>query len=306
LVDIPNHRSSHKTPTPRGGGLAIILSLLLALIIAWTTGNISISIKSFFVYLSVIILMMILGYISDIIYIPVVIRLIFQIAIAAIAVLTLPIAQEFSLIFFSISGWLLSLLFIIWLVTNINYFNFMDGLNGFSGFQAITASFVLLYLGHIILNDLITNTATFLILALVVFLNHNLKGRLFLGDVGSYTIGFLIILLSLFDARLIIPVALTFSWFIFDATITILRRIVCHQAWCQSHRSHFYQRANIIGYSHQQVSLIGLVFFLIFSALGITYFYTEDLLLIFLALMICSCLACIIKKKEITIKENKS
>ncbi|HCC23192.1 TPA: hypothetical protein DF272_03370 [Candidatus Falkowbacteria bacterium] len=305
LIDKPNHRSSHSEPTPRGGGLIIMIGLIAGLIVFWLTGQIDFSPVQFIAYLSVILSMTALGVISDIVYIPIVLRLLCQFFIAAIAVFLLPVADLLVLGPLSLNGIWLALIFIVWIVANVNFFNFMDGLDGYAGFQTLIVCCLLLYLGYTTGSALIVSTVSIIIISLIIFLNSNLKSKIFLGDVGSYTLSFILILLSLFHPSFIIPVILAFSWFLFDATITLLRRIISGQAWFQSHRTHFYQRANIIGYSHQQISFTFLIFYLIFAGLGAAYFHTPNPMLIFLSVLICCCIACFIKTKEKQLLSNK-
>lgn len=159
------------------------------------------------------------------------------------------------------AGWIVGLL---WLSGYTNAFNFMDGINGLAGFQAlITAA------GTGLLGGLTTGEwdAAPVLFAWIVagaaagFLPHNFpRARMFMGDVGSAPLGFLLAVLVLWTAHrlggwLLLPLLLLHTNFVLDTGITLARRVARGEVWFRPHREHFYQRLLRSGRSHAEVTL---------------------------------------------------
>jgi len=152
----------------------------------------------------------------------------------------------------------------LWMVGYTNAFNFMDGINGIAAGQAVVTGLGMALLGGLTLGSF---ESTPVVLSLVVsgaalgFLPHNFPtARMFMGDVGSAPLGFLLAGLVLWFAKtagwwLIIPLALLHANFALDTGATLLRRICRGQRWHEAHREHFYQRLVRAGKSHAFVML---------------------------------------------------
>jgi UDP-N-acetylmuramyl pentapeptide phosphotransferase/UDP-N-acetylglucosamine-1-phosphate transferase len=158
-------------------------------------------------------------------------------------------------------GWLLTVLYTVWM---INLYNFMDGMDGFAGGMAVFGFGALAVLGA--RADLLGFAAVAAIIAAAAlgFLTRNFPpARIFLGDVGSSVLGLLAAAMTLWGARLgLFPLWvgwLIFSPFIVDATWTLLRRIANRERFWQAHRSHHYQRLVLAGWSHRRTLLWGYV-----------------------------------------------
>lgn len=209
IIDLPNNRSSHKLPTPRGGGVVVAiisqLTIILLYLLELLSGNI-------FLALSCSFILAILGFIDDLINLSIKIRLFFQFIISFIALLSIlfiffsPCGSQFlglGLRFLRAESLglglgalgilkLLGLLFL--LVWSINLFNFMDGTDGLAGVEAI---FVLCLGGiliYLITNNIHFSSYLFLISFIILgFLKFNWPpAKIFMGDAGSYFLGFLI------------------------------------------------------------------------------------------------------------------
>ncbi len=259
IMDRPNERSLHSTPTPRTGGLAICLGgglgiLALALLVGVSAELVWIAAATLIVGL--------VSFIDDRTPLPARTRLLAQ-AFAASLLLAgglSPNAIDWpggELALHSGWAWLAGLLFIVWMS---NLYNFMDGMDGFAGGMAVFGFGtlgVLAYLG---------GDALFAALCWVVaaaaggFLVWNFPpARIFMGDTGSSTLGLLAAALSLWgDGRGLFPLwiaALVFSPFIVDSTLTLIRRTAQGKRIWEAHRSHYYQRLVQAGWSHRRTTL---------------------------------------------------
>ena len=267
ILDHPNARSSHDTPTPRGGGLAVVPIVLIAWIVAAGADLPA----GLIVILAGAWALAVLSWIDDLRSLPAALRLAVQAAIVAVAVNWLraqgPVFQGL------LPGWLDSLAAAILWLWFLNLFNFMDGIDGISGVETICIGGGLAILAIVAADK--APPALFgatLAAAAAGFLVWNWHpARIFLGDVGSVPIGFLLgfLLLALAARGLWAPALILPAYYLADATITISRRALRGERVWQAHAEHFYQRAVQSGRSHAQVSLaiLGANFVLIGLAL---------------------------------------
>jgi UDP-N-acetylmuramyl pentapeptide phosphotransferase/UDP-N-acetylglucosamine-1-phosphate transferase len=247
----PNARSSHKVPTPQGGGIAVVGAALLvsaAVLLALDS-----PLTSFLVVAAAAIGLALVGAIDDIRPLPAIFRLLFQIVAVAAIVLasgvrilpeTVPLTMEQALLIFG--G--------VWFV---NLVNFMDGLDWITVAEMapITAFIAVLWLLGFPPAPAIV--AASLCGALIGFAPFNRPvARLFLGDVGSLPIGLLVgwMLLHLAGTGGLAAALLLPLYYLMDATITLLRRLARHEKVWEAHRSHFYQKATDNGFSALEVS----------------------------------------------------
>jgi UDP-N-acetylmuramyl pentapeptide phosphotransferase/UDP-N-acetylglucosamine-1-phosphate transferase len=251
IVSIPNERSLHVNPTPVGGGLAIVITWYIGITILFFNGVIENTL--YFALLSGGILA-IISFIDDIIGLKPVIRLCFHFITAIIAFIFLhglrPLiipGVEFNYNF------LIYPLAVIGIVWFINLFNFMDGVDGFAALEATTICLVIYLLSGNVINLL-------LIACISGFLFWNLpKAKIFMGDVGSTQLGFVLIVLGIYFHNTfqfsILNWIMLSSPFWFDATLTLYRRWRKGENLSQAHRKHAYQRIVQYGFSHMKVNL---------------------------------------------------
>ncbi len=160
----------------------------------------------------------------------------------------------------SLPVWLgagLSLICTVWMV---NLYNFMDGMDGFAGGMAVIGFGGFAALGWLAGNDPYFWTSLIVAVAAAGFLAYNFPpARIFMGDVGSSTLGFLAAALSLWGVRDgVFPIwtaLLVFSPFVVDATVTLVARLVRGEKVWQAHRSHYYQRLVQLGWGHRRTVL---------------------------------------------------
>ena len=152
----------------------------------------------------------------------------------------------------------------LWLAGYTNAFNFMDGINGLAASQAAFTGLGMALLTSVVSGPPISAPLLLSVIlagAALGFLPHNFpKTRMFMGDVGSAPLGFLLATLVLWSARdygwsLLIPLALLHANFVLDTGITLVRRIIRRERWYAAHREHFYQRLVRSGKSHAFVTL---------------------------------------------------
>jgi len=258
LLDNPNQRSSHKNPTPRGGGIAILVCQAIAFII-FHFFNITSFHYSF--YLAIIIIAVI-SFIDDKLNLSARIRFLVHILAALLVVyytgglikLPFPDPLNFSLAWFSYPVTL------IWILGTMNIFNFLDGIDGYAGVQIIIYA-----LGLGIFFPEIWPLALVLGLSSLGFLFSNWHpAKIFMGDVGSASIGFMFAILPLYLSQNMdiapyksVFYAVCFLWFFLsDGAFTIIRRVIRGEKVWEAHRSHLYQRLNIVGWSHDKITLL--------------------------------------------------
>jgi UDP-N-acetylmuramyl pentapeptide phosphotransferase/UDP-N-acetylglucosamine-1-phosphate transferase len=253
LFDIPNERSSHAVPTPRGGGIAVLGALLLVWIGLGITGRAPLRIGAMAPGAA---LVAAVSWIDDVRGVSPALRLLAQGAAVAVGLALLP---EGGGILPDRLGPApaIAALGLLWLWF-VNLFNFMDGIDGLAGSEAAAIGGGLaLYAG--IGNGVDSGLAALgasLLGAAAGFLVWNWSpARIFLGDVGSvplgYGLGFLLLDLALsghWKIALILPL-----YFLADATLTLGRRLVRGERIWLAHRRHFYQCAVQRGLSHAAV-----------------------------------------------------
>ena len=246
----PNARSSHKVPTPQGGGIAVVGASLIvagAILVALDPPG------SFLVVAAAAIGLALVGAVDDIRPLPAGFRLLLQVVAVATVVTVgggrvlpdIPLLAEQAILIFG--G--------VWFV---NLVNFMDGLDWITVAEMvpITGFVALLWLTDV-LPPQAAILAAALCGALLGFAPFNKPvARLFLGDVGSLPIGLLVgwMLLHLARTGTLAAALLLPLYYLMDATITLLRRLRRRERVWEAHRSHFYQKATDNGFSALSVS----------------------------------------------------
>lgn len=256
LIDVPNMRSSHTRPTPRGGGIGIVLGAAAAMVVCFLAGII----ESSFKYTAIIggfLAAALLGFYSDKHNISALSRIVLQVLIVVITIGMIGCPKSLSIGGFIIrTGCMATVYGSIWLVAAINFYNFMDGIDGLAAAQGVISGIAIALFGVVLDNGPLIPMGLVLSGASAGFLLLNFPpARIFMGDAGSYALGFYIASFSLIDKRLVIPIVMVLGVFIFDTVVTLTKRIVRGEEWYQAHREHFYQRAVKLGYSHLQVTL---------------------------------------------------
>lgn len=273
VVDIPNARSSHDVPTPRGGGLSIVVVFLGAVFLLGVVGKLEARTA-----LAIALgggTVAAIGFVDDHRHVPAFWRFIVQ-TIAAVLVLAalggLPDIQLGNkVVDLGLTGDSLAVLFMVWFT---NLFNFMDGIDGIAASEAICiagGAFLLLLLRGGVDSALLV----VLVASSLGFLVWNWPpAKIFMGDVGSAFLGFVLIAVAILTS--LEGSVSIWSWlilggaFIVDATFTLIARIIRRQDWVSAHRSHAYQKASRRFDSHGRVTT-GVVFVNVFWLLPLAY-----------------------------------
>lgn len=259
LLDQPNERSLHATPTPRTGGLAICVALLVGWMVSlWLPQTEGLPVQ----ILSGAIVVAGISILDDRYGLSQWLRLLVQLGAALLLIRGGFIIQGEILPGWALaSGLGLTLLTVVMTLWLTNLYNFMDGMDGFAAGMAVIGFGTLALLGWGQGDGLFTAASLTVCAVAAGFLWFNFPpARIFMGDSGSTTLGFLAAAFAVWGSRRgVAPVWLTlvvFSPFVVDATVTLLRRALRGEAVWRAHRSHYYQRLVQSGWSHRRTVLV--------------------------------------------------
>lgn len=260
LVQSPNERSSHKVPTPSGGGVSIAIAGVLAGLFLLPGSDIS-----FWVALTAGAVAGIMGLLDDLYDLPSLLRLAIQFlligSLLASAGPLPPLATPFG----ALPAWLLYCLMALVGVWWINLFNFMDGIDGIATTEAIFFAGGVLALalaaGLALGSDATATWMLALVGASLGFLMLNWPpARIFMGDAGSNFLAVALFgtMLSLLVSGWIDYAAATIlvATFVADATVTLSNRMIDRQRWFAAHRTHAYQKLSRYWGSHTKVTIL--------------------------------------------------
>lgn len=263
VLDMPNARSSHQRPTPRGGGIAFVISFLVGLGALWLWGGVAdrvaVALAGAGAWIALV------GFLDDHGHIQARWRLLAHFAGAAWILAWLggapPLALGADAVQLGAVGIVLAALYLVWL---LNLYNFMDGIDGIASVEAICVTVGAAALYVLVGQPGLAGTSLVLGAAVAGFLVWNFPpARIFMGDGGSGFLGIILGALSL-QAGWDAPV-LFWGWlillgvFVVDATTTLLRRLLRGEKVYEAHRTHAYQYASRRWKSHKVVTLSVLV-----------------------------------------------
>jgi UDP-GlcNAc:undecaprenyl-phosphate GlcNAc-1-phosphate transferase len=251
-VDNPNHRSSHTSPVPRGGGASIVAGVLIGAVIGYWHLNLAPPLYAV-VSAGSMAAMMAVGLVDDLRSLSSRIRLAVQLALSLTVASALMVG--FSADVFALMG------IAFGVAALVNAFNFMDGINGISGLVAASVASWLAGCSLVWGGDRgLTIACAVVACSAVAFLPWNmLRARVFLGDSGSYGLGFALSVLSAWAWLSGVPlIVATAPLFIYMADVlwAMGSKLRAGLAWDAPHRRHAYQRLSDGGWSHQKVALI--------------------------------------------------
>jgi UDP-N-acetylmuramyl pentapeptide phosphotransferase/UDP-N-acetylglucosamine-1-phosphate transferase len=251
IVDRPNIRSSHAVVTVRGGGVGVVA--VVATIIVLSSRQ---PIQCFGLFVPFLAIAGI-SFVDDIRGVAPQLRFVLQAAAAGVGLWTLSgIITADTVILMAVS--------VVWVVGYTNAFNFMDGINGIAGVQGVMTGLATAFVGAAVGLPL-THPAIIIAAgvagAALGFLPHNFPAaKIFMGDVGSAPLGFLLAALTFWIACstqwwVLFWLGLLHANFVLDTAITMARRAIRGDRLHEAHREHFYQRLVRAGYSHTFVTL---------------------------------------------------
>lgn len=260
IIDTPKNRSCHTVPTPRTGGMAILPGALIGIAICFRAT------PAFLLAAGVGALVAAISFLDDLFDLRSLPRLIVHLVVttAAVYIIDMPVVDlglpylDFELP--HLVGMAIAILFV---VAFVNFFNFMDGINGLAAAQGILGGLALAMLLRMsgVVNSVVVASA--LAGACLGFLPHNFpRAKIFMGDMASTTIGFSLAMLTLVGATRgptsvsWIAMLLPLGVFIYDATFTLIKRIIRGENFIKPHREHHYQLLIRCGWSHTRVTLL--------------------------------------------------
>jgi UDP-N-acetylmuramyl pentapeptide phosphotransferase/UDP-N-acetylglucosamine-1-phosphate transferase len=248
IIDQPNERSSHATPTPRGAGLAVATAAVTALI-----GTIGVAAVVGVVLCSLA--LGVIGFVDDRRTVSPAARLTAQlllpVSVLALLLDDMPISNWWT--------WVFGLGVALWTATYVNAFNFMDGVNGMAVAQTAVAGFGFALMGVRWSSPVLELLGLVIAGTALGFAPYNVpRARLFLGDVGSYFIGSWLALTAVVALRAQVPpevVAAPFVLYLVDTGLTLARRRRRGVSLFTAHREHAYQQLVQSGWSHVSVAI---------------------------------------------------
>jgi len=258
IMDHPNERSLHSAPVPRAGGVAILAAFfvgvgLMALLLEMSVPP---------VLLLCALIVAVISFLDDCYSLGAALRFFIHFCTAVIFViygyqlelLELP-GLEWQ--WYGTIALIISCLLIVWL---INLYNFMDGMDGFAAGMAIVGFSCFALLGWQAGHQLFMCASLIVAGAVSGFVLFNFPpAKIFMGDTGSSTLGFLVAAFSLWASEeKTFPIwiaLLVFSPFIVDASVTLFRRLLVGERVWEAHKSHFYQRLVQVGWGHKKTVL---------------------------------------------------
>lgn len=258
IIDNPNDRSSHSVPTPRGGGVAVVCSYLLALAVLMYSQQLEIHIGITLIIAGFMIAL--LGFLDDHGHINSMLRLAIHFFVAIGIVVSLGGFTEVTVFNGLKLGFIANIIAVLFLVWLLNLYNFMDGINGIASIEAITTTVSMAIL-YYLLNISLSPDLLWLLAACVFgFLLWNFpKAKIFMGDACSGFLGLTLGILALIALKENLP--LFCAWiiclgvFIVDATYTLIKRVLNGYKMYDAHRSHSYQILSRKWNSHTPVTL---------------------------------------------------
>ncbi|MGC1181697.1 MraY family glycosyltransferase [Legionella sp.] len=279
LMDKPNDRSMHSKPMIRGGGFVFISLCLLSLpVLCYLTQT---SIYSQWVLALGILIIATVSFLDDLYHLSVKPRFLAQ-GVVALLIAFFIKPEQLNFVFFSInySVFIIPFVFVMGLWA-INHFNFMDGLDGFCACQAVFLFAVYATLFAIHGSSFYQSFCLILAFSLIGFLIFNFPpAKLFMGDIGSATLGLITFCIALIaQQQFQVPILYWFmlnGLFLFDATCTLIRRMIKKEQWSTPHKKHAYQRLRQSGISVHMILfgqlLINCFFFILVFLLNMRFF----------------------------------
>lgn len=257
ILDHPNARSSHERPTPRGGGLGVVLAFVAGMVVLYLTARYArIAEAQFLGVIAAALAIAAIGLVDDVRDLSARLRLAAQGGAAVVAVASGLVVQRLAIPWVGVAelGWLGVALTLVWIVGCTNAVNFMDGLDGLVGGTLLIVSVSLALIAALQGGWFVYAASLFLAAGFAGFLPFNLhRARIFMGDVGSQFAGFTLAVLAVaasrFDGQqlsfLIVP--LLMFGLLFDAGFTLARRALMRERLAEGHRTHLYQLAQRSG-----------------------------------------------------------
>ena len=260
LLDMPNNRSSHTVPTPRGGGIAVTIAMCIGMaVVAYFPDEsywVNLPLKhEIWLLLGSALALMGISLLDDIKGLSPIIRLLAHLVVAGVVIGSSNQDALYCGGLFPL--WLDRIVATLLLAWFINLYNFMDGIDGITGVETILIALGLLVMAYVgSLPVIIGYWSVIVLFAALGFLFFNWHpAKIFLGDSGSVPLGLIVGWLLLktaaegaYFAALILPL-----YYLIDSGFTLIKRVIMGKKPWEAHREHLYQKAVQLGANHAQV-----------------------------------------------------
>jgi UDP-GlcNAc:undecaprenyl-phosphate GlcNAc-1-phosphate transferase len=266
IIDTPNARKAHSRPTPKGGGVGVVVAFMLGITVLYGYAGFARLADGYFrgVILAAFAIAVV-AFLDDLRDWPFTVKLAAQTLAALGAVSTGLYLREINVPYVgSVElGWVGAAATLAWIVFVTNAMNFIDGLNGLAAGTALVACAFLAFVAAGQGGWFVYFAAMLLASGLVGFLPFNFpRARIFMGDVGSQFCGFVLAVLGVAAARfdavemsfLLVPCLL--SGVLYDVAFTLVRRALAGERLTQAHRGHLYQVAHRAGMDARWVAAV--------------------------------------------------
>ena len=285
VLDRPNARSAHSVPTPKGGGVGIVVAFLVGVVVLYRYAEFARLAEAYFLgVIGAATAMAVVAMLDDLYDWPFVVKLGAQVLAALVAVGTGLYLHDYRLPYVGglYVGWLGIPLTLAWILFATNAMNFIDGLNGLAAGVSFTACAFLAVIAATHDGWFAYFAALLLAAGLAGFLPFNFpRARIFMGDVGSQFCGFILAMLAVVASRfegaelsfLIVPMLL--SGVLYDVAFTLARRTLAGERITEAHRGHLYQVAARAGVPVVAVTLIHIGFVLVSGVVALLFLATS-------------------------------
>ncbi len=298
VMDTPEARKAHTRPTPKGGGVGVVIAFLVGIILLYRYAEFARLANEYFLgVIAAAAAIAIVAFLDDIYDWPFTVKLAVQWLAALVAVGTGLYVHDYAVPYLGpvYIGWVGVPATLVWLLFTTNAMNFIDGLNGLASGVTLIASGFLAYIAMTHGNAFCYAACGLLGAGLLGFLPFNFpRARIFLGDVGSQFCGFMLAVLGVVASRfdgvslsfLLVPMLL--SGVLFDVAFTLARRIWSGERITQPHRGHLYQVAQRSGVPATIVTLVHWGFAVLGGAASLVFLTVEPSgkLLVLVALIV--------------------
>lgn len=266
VMDQPDARKAHTSPTPKGGGLGVVVAFMLGISVLYGFASFSRIADPYFRGLILAsIAIAVVSYLDDLRDWPFAVKLAAQMFAALAAIGSGLYVTEIRVPFIGAMalGWFGAVATLVWILFATNAMNFIDGLNGLAAGVSLVACVFLAFIAQSQGGWFVYFAAMVLGAGLVGFLPFNFpRARIFMGDVGSQFCGFVLAMLGVAAARfggvdmslLLVPMLL--NGVLFDVAFTLVRRLFNGNRLTQAHRSHLYQIAHRAGVDSRLVAAV--------------------------------------------------
>lgn len=281
VMDQPNARKAHTRPTPKGGGVGVVVAFMLGMAVLYGFADFSRLADPYFrgVILAAFAIAVV-SFLDDLQDWPFSVKLAAQLLAAGSAIASGLYVTDINLPFWGAVhlGWVGAAATLVWILFATNAMNFIDGLNGLAAGVTLVAAGFLAFIAQAQSGWFVYFASMVLAAGLIGFLPFNYpRARIFMGDVGSQFCGFVLAMLGVAAARFqavdmsLLLVPMLIHGVLFDVAFTLARRAVNGNRLTQAHRSHLYQIAHRCGIDARWIAALHWVFAAIGGVVAIEF-----------------------------------